>query len=185
MLNENSDWDAYYSLRKNKIAINIPFVKKKAFKNTAKSLLLKDYSETTPGVVYLFREFISEEKNSQLSEKIATKIGYCKLGSIDQRLEDINKHHYRNLYIAYAQKVDDAKALELVMHLRYKKDNISGEWFNLSEYQIRDAIRFLNTEKVKNGGFMDWFWEGGENCVVAKEHMDQYYWDHVSATCKR
>jgi hypothetical protein len=32
---------------------------------------------------------------------------------------------------------------------------------------------------------MDWFWEGGENCVVAKEHMDQYYWDHVSATCKR
>ncbi len=53
---------------------------------------------------------------------------------------------------------------------------------------LEEAVQTIKddlTEKVKNGGFMDWFWEGGENCVVAKEHMDQYYWDHVSATCKR
>jgi hypothetical protein len=176
---QNSNFEVYSKLRKSKIAISSPLAEKKIFKNTARSILQRPAAGNSSGVVYLIREFISEEKNSQMSEKIATKIGYCKLGSIAQRLEDINKYHYRNLYIAYAEKVDDAKAVEFIMHLRYKKDNINGEWFNLSEYQIKDAIRFLSTENVKSGDLGDWYYPGHKDCIVAKENM-HYFWDEVN-----
>jgi len=176
---QDSNFEVYLKLRKGKIAISSPFVEKKKFKNTARSLMQRPAGENSPGIVYLIREFISEEKNSQMSEKIATKIGYCKLGAITQRLEDINKHHYRNLYVAYAEKVEDAKAIEFIMHLRYKKDNINGEWFNLSEYQIRDAIRFLSAENVKSDySSHNWHYPGHKDCIVAKENM-HYFWDEV------
>ena len=177
-MNVNYNWNQYNSLRDNKIAINAPFLEKKKFKNTAKSLLSR--TDGIPGVVYLFREFLSEEENSNMYKKIPTKIGYCKLGSIRQRLEDIGKHHYRSLYVAYAEKIDDAKAIELIMHLRYKKDNINGEWFNLSEYQVRDAIRFLNTENVRSGDLTNWFFSGHKDCIVSKENT-MYFWDAVDA----
>ena len=178
MYNPNYNFELYSNLRKTKIAINEPFVEKKKFKNTAKSLLNREYGRLRAGVVYLFREFLSEEENSSMYKKIPTKIGYCKLGSIRQRLEDIGKHHYRNLYVAYAEKVDYAKAVEFIMHLRYKKDNINGEWFNLSEYQVRDAIRFLNTENVRSGYLTDWYYPGDKNCIVAKENM-HYFWNEI------
>ena len=180
MLIQNFNFEVYNKLKKSKIAITFPFVKKKKFKNTARSILHRPWladNSNSSGVVYLIREFISEEKNSQMSAKIATKIGYCKLGSIAKRLEDINKHHYRNLYVAYAEKVDDALAVEFVMHLRYKKDNINGEWFNLSEYQIKDAIRFLSTENVKSDWVTNWYRPGHKDCIVAKENI--HYWDEI------
>ena len=180
----DTSWQTYANLCRNKVSVSNPsdFNEKKPFKHAVPAF------EDTPkfrgcesqsGVIYFIREFISVKHNSNYNKKIPTKIGYCKFGAIHQRYEDISRHHYKQLYVAHAQKVNDVVNLEFIVHLRYKKDNINGEWFNLSEYQIKDAIRFIDVDTVRYNEWesmaaIGWIFEG-PNCLVSRENM-KYFW---------
>jgi hypothetical protein len=111
---------------------------------------LKNVLTPYPGYVYIFSAWDQKDEKG----RSPTKIGFCheKLGDkesvIFKRLNDIQRYHWLDLYIEYISEGKiDANVIENDIHRKYKDFNIRGEWFNLTNRQIKNIIKY--TEGIK------------------------------------
>ncbi len=108
------------------------------------------------GYVYIFRvSNLESDLNS-----LPTKIGFCHYKSgrngheiTDNRLADIQRHHWEKLYKVFCSEwINDANIAEYEIHRKYEKFRIKGEWFNLTYNQVKNIKKLLMLiEDVYNG----------------------------------
>lgn len=80
------------------------------------------------------------------AESGAVKIGIA--ANVNTRLRDLQVANHQELKVLYKLKVANrqiAQALEALLHERYAKDAIRGEWFNVAVDRLIDDIRFATT----------------------------------------
>jgi hypothetical protein len=133
-------------------------------------------SHSASGLIYIIAEF---DKGSILkkSKNRPMKIGYTKLPNryfegnnyfnafgaeikehiVKRRYDEIRKYHYKDLYVAAVSDViHDVKKIEKILHYLYKDNNITGEWFNLNEYDI-DYMKkiFKKIDKLEENAYAE------------------------------
>jgi len=107
-----------------------------------------------PGYVYAFRV----ASNGPHLGPIPTKIGFCHYKSgdnrhavTDRRLADIKRHHWENIYKVFcSDEIYDANVVEHIIHCKYKKYRIKGEWFNLTYRQVKNIRKYLKKHEECN-----------------------------------
>lgn len=74
--------------------------------------------------------------------------GYHKIGvssNINARLSALDGSTPFSVSLVYSKKVLDAGSIEKLLHNKYKDTNIKKEWFNLSEYQVKEIVEYLDS----------------------------------------
>lgn len=74
------------------------------------------------------------------------KIGLT--GNWEKRLKRL-KTGNPNIEKVIAKRVEDCKEAESKLHKRYKSKRESGEWFSLTDQDIKDIDAFLDTQQPK------------------------------------
>ena len=104
------------------------------------------------GYVYIFHVHRSDS-SYPYKEPTPTKIGFChwRQGepgwvTVDRRLRDIQRHHWEYLLPWNSKALDAANLEEYIIHCKYKKYRIKGEWFNLTFRQIKNIKKYLNSQ---------------------------------------
>lgn len=76
--------------------------------------------------------------------------GEYKIGvsnSVYKRKSDIQKQSPHELALIFFQTVPDALSVERGLHRKYLHANIRGEWFRLSEGEIKEVVEFIKQSK--------------------------------------
>jgi hypothetical protein len=104
-----------------------------------------------PGFVYIFS--VWDEKDEKTRRP--TKIGFChekpRWGRdvVYKRLNEIQRHHWNELCIDYISKEKiAANEIENDIHIKYIDFNIRGEWFNLTDRQIKNIVKYIEGIKI-------------------------------------
>lgn len=91
------------------------------------------------GYVYLIGEENEDNKY---------KIGSTKCKDINKRLKQLQTGNSNFLYIKEYYETSRPFKLESMLHYRYKKNNVIGEWFELNDNDIKEFKR--ECEKCQN-----------------------------------
>ena len=100
-----------------------------------------------PGYVYV----ISAPNSSDEETRMPTKIGFChEKGNrepwltVYERKVNIERNHWQDLFIEVISPFTlFANEIENDLHVKYKKYKLKGEWFNLTEKQIKNIKKYL------------------------------------------
>jgi hypothetical protein len=83
-----------------------------------------------------------------------TKIGFCHYRkgehprvTVDKRLDDIQRHHWEMFGSFNSLYIHDANVVEHIIHCKYEKYRIRGEWFNLTFKQILNIKKYIRTQQ--------------------------------------
>ena len=111
---------------------------------------LKHISTPYPGFVYIFSAWDKRDEKTRRP----TKIGFCHERSegkdvVYKRLNEIQRHHWNELYIDYISKGKiAANEIENDIHRKYINFNIRGEWFILTDRQIKNIVKYIEGIKI-------------------------------------
>ena len=81
------------------------------------------------GFVYLIGE---------CNNKNIYKIGLTKKFDVNERLKELQTGNSNDLYIKETFKTNKPFKLESMLHRHYNKSNERGEWFELTENEVKD-----------------------------------------------
>lgn len=77
----------------------------------------------------------------------------CKIGlsvGPQDRLDAIQREQRQSFDFAYVFPTDDRKRAERILHFFFRANHVKGEWFNLTEDQVKD---FCTIQRYENGKF--------------------------------
>ena len=81
------------------------------------------------GFVYLIGEENEENKY---------KIGSTKCSDVNKRLKQLQTGNSNQLFIKEYYETSKPFKLETMLHNRYKDNNVIGEWFELTENEVKE-----------------------------------------------
>lgn len=81
------------------------------------------------GYVYLIGEINNDGRY---------KIGSTRAKKVDTRLKQLQTGNSSELYIKESYETERPFKLEKMLHNRFKSSNLMGEWFELSEDNVKD-----------------------------------------------
>ena len=84
--------------------------------------------------------------SAQINDEKLYKIGYTKR-EVEKRLKELKTGNPADFKIENQYKSKIGTKIESQLHKRYSYKKISGEWFNLSDEDIRDFTE--NCEKIE------------------------------------
>src|SRR5258708_37496639 len=88
-------------------------------------------------------------KGSVYISSIEEMPGYYKIGistDVFRRLQGYNSAYPLTIRLEYSLTCGNYKALEHLLHQRFRKQHVKGEWYFLSEDEVVDCISFLNEQ---------------------------------------
>jgi phage anti-repressor protein len=77
---------------------------------------------------------VNSDKIYLISDGTNCKIGYT--SNIEERLETLQVGNANTLTVLYEKHVDDAPAIENMLHKHFEDRNIRGEWFNFGDILV-------------------------------------------------
>jgi len=99
----------------------------------------------TPKSKYARFDKLTASKSSYVY--IVSVEGFYKIGMtkrLADRMEAFNTSNPYEVKVVTAIPVSNASSIEKKLHLLYAEHNVKGEWFNLTESQVEDIIKYLN-----------------------------------------
>lgn len=80
------------------------------------------------------------------------KIGYSSSDNPINRINNFKTSSPYGLELIGIIKTIDAKKLETFLHKKYKEKRLNGEWFNLSQKELKNelGLNFKLSKKIKN-----------------------------------
>jgi hypothetical protein len=116
---------------------------------------------------FKIEQLISEDTKGYVYFIKSTHTGFFKIGmakNIINRLETLKRNNGEILLCGFIF-MDDYKKKESELHLKFKENNIYGEWFNLNLNIVKDVLdiekgvfvnlKFTNNIIIENGDFSE------------------------------
>jgi predicted GIY-YIG superfamily endonuclease len=65
--------------------------------------------------------------------------------NMDNRIKELQTGNSRNISVVFYYPINSAQKMEAMLHRKYKKKRVRGEWFNLNQIDV-NHIEFILKE---------------------------------------